>query len=85
MIQKMFTVFDSKAEAYLPPFFMNSKGVAIRSFSDTVNDPSSQFNKHPADFTLFELGEYNEQDATFKIHTAKISLGSANEFKKEQP
>lgn len=81
MITKIYTVYDSKLDAYMTPFFMQSKGAAIRAFSDTVNEPNSPFYKHPADFTLFEIGEYD--DATAKITSAQAlqSLGTALEFK----
>lgn len=78
---KIFTVFDSKVEAFLRPFFMQSKGEALRAFADTVNDKNTQLNRHPEDYTLFELGEYDDSNATFKILDAKISLGNAIEFK----
>ena len=32
MPMKVFSVFDCKAEAYMVPMFMQSRGVAIRSF-----------------------------------------------------
>ena len=76
---KMFTVFDSKVGAYLQPFFMQSTGAAMRAFEDSCNDPQMQFNKHPADFTLFEIGEYDDSDASVILLENKISLVSALE------
>ncbi|AXL14677.1 nonstructural protein [Microviridae sp.] len=60
MILKAFAVHDSKAGAYLRPFFEISKGSAIRAISDAVNTPDHQFNRHAADFTLFEIGGYDD-------------------------
>lgn len=84
-MKKLFTVYDSKTESYGVPFCMITKGEALRGFADVANDPQTQICKYPADFTLFELGEFNEQNADFHIHEAKINLGTANEFKKEIP
>lgn len=56
MMQKIFTIYDSKAHAYLPPFFLPEAGMAVRVFSDCVNDKSHQFSKHPGDYTLFQIG-----------------------------
>lgn len=81
---KMFAVHDSKAEAYLQPFSMRSKGEAIRAFQNSVNDPQTQFNKYPADFTLFEIGEYDELTGQI-IPSNKIALGNAIEYKKTVP
>nr|WAE43907.1 MAG: nonstructural protein [Microviridae sp.] len=80
MIHKIFAVYDSKVEAYLPPFFMAARGQAIRAFVDSATDSSTQLGKHPTDFTLFELGEYDDSNARFTIHLTPISLGIASEL-----
>lgn len=85
MILKVFCVYDSKVEAYMSPFFMHSRGQAIRSFTDTLADPSTQFSKHPGDFTLFELGEYDDSTAKFSMLNTPLSLGVASEFLAVQP
>lgn len=58
---QIFAVRDTAVEAFLAPFYMPSKGAAIRAFGDTVNDPQSGFNKHPQDFSLYFLGDFDEQ------------------------
>lgn len=83
MVSKVYTVYDSKVEAYMQPFLMQTKGQAIRAFSDSVNDESTQFFKHPEDFTLFEIGEYDDASGVYKMHDARISLGVAIEFRKQ--
>lgn len=80
MIQKLFTVYDSKAETYLQPFCAPTKGIAIRSFQDSVRDTSSNLHKYPEDFTLFELGSYDQSKATFSLHPSPQSVGVAIEF-----
>ena len=65
MIYKVYCVFDSKVEGYLNPFFMRARGEAIRAFSELVNDKSTNFGKYPSDYTLFELGDYSDSDASF--------------------
>lgn len=77
---KVFSIFDSKAEAYLPPLFEMTKGVAIRRFTAAVQNEDSEFCKHAPDFTLFEIGEWDEQTGTLTSHEAKISLGCAVEY-----
>lgn len=85
MLLKMFTIYDSKAEAYLPPFYLSASGQAIRHFSDTASDPNHAFCKHPSDYTLFEVGIFDDQHASFKILDAKISHGTALELQTEPP
>ena len=60
MKDKIFTVYDSKIEAYLQPFFQKATPQALRTFTDMVNNPDHPFHSHAEDYTLFELGVYDE-------------------------
>lgn len=80
---KIFSVYDAKAEAYMTPFFLQTKGQAIRGFMDLVSDKNTNVAKYPEDFTLFELGEYDDGRGSFVSHQTPISLGTALELKKE--
>lgn len=53
-------VWDDKAEAYLPPFFVAAPGQGIRLFTDGCNDKESPFGKHPSDYRLYRLGEFDD-------------------------
>lgn len=77
---KVFCVYDSAAEAYALPFFQKSTGEAVRGFSTAAKDPQSQLSKHPADFTLFEIGEYNELTGEISMLQAHKNLGKALEY-----
>lgn len=79
MITKMFTIFDSKAGAYNAPFCFGATGQAVRAFADLVNDPQSNIARHPADYTLFEIGTYDDQTGTMEgiVH---ITLGCGVEL-----
>lgn len=79
MIHKMYTVFDTKAEIYLPPIYYKATGEALRAFSDTVNSSDHAFHKHPEDYCLFEIGTYDDQNAGIETITPK-SLGLAIEY-----
>jgi hypothetical protein len=79
----VYVVYDSKAEAYLNPLFFQSKGVAIRSFTEAANDKESQMGKYPGDYTLFELGSYDPLTAKFDLHASPVSVGVAIEFVKQ--
>lgn len=74
-----FSVFDSKCVAYMAPFFMNSRGQALRAFQDLSDDPQSMIFKHPADFTLFETGTYDDQTGIV-TPISHVNLGKAIEF-----
>jgi hypothetical protein len=70
MKQIIFSVRDSKAGAYLPPFFMPTRAQAERAFADCINDEKHQFGKHPEDYTFYEIGSFD--DHTGKIETTEI-------------
>lgn len=78
---KVFSVYDSKTEMYSHPMNFVTRGQGIRWFSDELENPQSQYSRHPEDFTLFELGEYDDNEGVFTNHEAKVSLGTALELK----
>lgn len=59
-LKSMFAVRDSAMSAFNSPFVVVSRGVAVRSFGDEVNNPQSPMNAHPADFELFHVGFFHE-------------------------
>lgn len=77
---KCFSVYDSKAEAYLPPFFSKTTGLALRSFETAANKADHDFHDHAGDYTLFELGSFNEQTAEFTALKSPHNLGTALTF-----
>ena len=81
---KAFVIYDSKAGFFRPPMVYKSTGEALREFADAVNNPETFVAKHPADYTLFEMGEYNELQGVLTMHEAKTSLGVATEYIKAQ-
>lgn len=61
---KIYAIYDHATEAFGQPFFVKAQGQAVRSFRDECENPESQFAKHPGDFDLFYIGEYNEENGT---------------------
>lgn len=62
-------VRDRAADAFAAPMFVVSIGGAIRSFADEVNRRAdgNQLSAHPEDFDLYEVGLYNDADASFEL------------------
>jgi len=85
MIYKVFTIYDSKSETYLQPQYCKTKNECLRIFTDIVNsnDSQNQVAKHPEDYTLFEIGEYDDSIGSFSMLPASISLGNALEYKNQ--
>lgn len=57
----MFSVRDSALNAYLRPFCVPAVGAAVRGFTDEVNRGDSEMHKHPEDYELFQVGEFDEE------------------------
>lgn len=78
-MQKIFTVYDSKAAAYLNPFYCPTTAVAQRSFTQAALDEQHDFNRFSKDYTLWELGYWNPEGGTISLLENKINLGTAHE------
>lgn len=78
----MFSVFDSKAEAYIQPFFSPNHAVGIRDFTTAANDPNTQFHINAGDYTLFELGKFDQATGKITKLNAPKNLGTAISFKR---
>jgi len=74
----IYSVYDSKAEAFLPPFFMRNAQMAIRAFAASVATEGSDFDRFSEDFALFELGSFSDVNASFLIHPTPKSLVTAS-------
>lgn len=78
----IFTVLDHQAKAHIPPFFYPQEGLAVRAFTDYVNDPEHPWGKHPEDYTLLSIGEYDEETADILPFDVPIVYGVGVKFLK---
>ena len=78
MILKIYAVRDRQTDQYGNPMFLIQDGQAIRSFIDEVNrkEDTNGLYRHPEDFDLYALGEYNTDSGLFTTHTPdQIAIG----------
>lgn len=61
----IFSVYDKAVGAFLPPFYVRSRGEALRSFSEACNDGKHNFNRHAADYSLMFLGYFDDTSGMF--------------------
>lgn len=80
MLLKAVTVYDSKAQCYFQPFFVNSVGAAIRSFGDEANKSDGPIGKHPGDYQLYEIGNYDDSTGLLTALVPMRLLGTALDF-----
>lgn len=59
----MYSIYDIKAKHHQRfPFQAGNDQMAIRAFADEINRQDSSANKHPEDFKLFKIAEYDIVD-----------------------
>lgn len=75
----MYCVYDGKAKFFEKPFFMRNNGEALRAWATVASDKSTSIGMYPADFSLFEIGSYDELSANVQMLEAKVNLGTAIE------
>lgn len=80
---KMFVVRDSKSESYAPPFCMRTRGEAVRAWETSCNDGESMMSKYPTDFSLLEIGEFDELTGSVTLHGKMNLIGVALDFKRK--
>lgn len=77
---KVYAIFDAAAKAYGPPMVFHTNGLALREFEDICKNTQSQLHKSPADFSCWEIGEYDTDTAILEAGVAPKALAQATEF-----
>jgi hypothetical protein len=80
---KVFSVYDSKAEGYMQPFFLKTVGEAERALANLVREPDHNFSRYAEDFTLFELGLWDEKKGAFDLHDAPRSVSNLISYRRD--
>lgn len=79
-IMKVFAVYDSKAVAFLQPFFSESVGSAVRAFGDAANEEKSPLSRHAGDYQLYEIGTFDNNTGVLTAMVPQKLLGCAADF-----
>lgn len=79
----MFAPFDSKLKVWMNPMFFMHSGQAERTWQEIANDPQSLVCKHPEDFTLFQVGEFNDETGEISSIHPPVQLMAAVAAKKK--
>lgn len=80
MILFVYSIYDEKVESYSQPFFAATNPAAIRMFTDLSNDGQSMISKHPQDYTLYQLGKWDDSTGQIDSFENIVNLGRANEY-----
>lgn len=71
---QIYSMYDSKACAFIQPFFSRTEGVAVRQLSQAINDGKHDFCIHAEDYTLFHLGSWDEVSGLVESNKTPVSV-----------
>lgn len=82
---EIYSIYDHASKAYMTPFFMQNKGMAIRSFQGTVNpETPNMVSQNPEQFTLFKLGDYDDSNGKVECLDTPEPILKAQEIHEPQ-
>lgn len=81
---QIFSIYDEKAAVFSPPHCMAHRGQILRAFSDLVQDPQTSINKHPGDYKLYALGEYDDCSGKLTSFDSPEFLAHATDYLAER-
>lgn len=76
MKQLVCSVHDSASGVFGRPFYVVARAQAIRSFTDEVQRQAAdnELNKHPSDFVLYELAEFDDVSGQFSDSAPQVLI-----------
>ena len=60
-----FSLYDMKTGIFGTPFFTVHPAHAVRSVADLAADLSTVVGRHPADYTLYQVGQFDDSTGMF--------------------
>lgn len=79
MCKCLYVVRDVKAEFYGDPILLDNDAIARRLFFDAARDPNSPLSKHPEDYALYHVGNYDARTGVISSLDTPVHLGNASE------
>jgi len=76
----MFSMYDNKLEGFMRPFFLQTKAVAVRAIIDLAKDPKEATAQHPGDYTLYQLGTFEDHSGEIQQFTPPLRVGVVSEL-----
>lgn len=78
---KLFVFKDDKSESFGLPICVETRGTFIRSVQEELSAPRTVWAKHPQDFAVYEIGEYDIFKGNVELYEQKKCLGLVQDFK----
>ena len=81
----VYSIFDKAVRAYMRPFFMRTDAEALRAFVADIRSEDSMVGKHPEDYSLFRIGEFDGEVGVLTGTDDPRCLGRAHELVQAEP
>lgn len=85
MLLRAYSIFDNKALTYHQPFFAATDAAAVRMLRDLVDDSNTSVGRHPGDYALFLVGEWNDQNGQFSALVPSLHVTDAIALVRQEP
>lgn len=85
MTFRMYSVFDVKAAVYSVPFSAPNDQMAVRSFGDGCQDERSPWAKHPEDYSLHLVGQFDDAAGAVSPVSPVVFVAKAADFQRSTP
>lgn len=80
---EIFAIYDSKAAAYLPPFFCRNSAVAKRMIASATMQEDHDMQRFGGDYTLFRLGTWDDTEGQLRQEDMMENLGTALQIRSQ--
>ena len=85
MMMDAYSVFDIKAGLYGPIVLFPNTLSAIRWFGDVANEKGNAVNRHPSDYMLMQVGQFDDNTGEMVSFTPPKSYGLASTLIEAKP
>lgn len=82
MILNLFAIRDEALKAFNYPFVNPTVDSARRAFGAAVmkQDDNNQFRASPQDFSLFQMGTYDDESGRFENLAVPVRIATASDY-----
>lgn len=74
-----YSIYDKAVQAYARVFMLRTDEEAKRGFMSICLDADGDINKHPQDYTLFRIGEFDDGTGELSPQVPVMPIANAHE------
>lgn len=81
---KLYSIMDAKLATFGSIHQSLTDSAAVRQFADVIQDKNNFISKHPEDFSLYRIGEYDDETGNL-IPSVPQALVTASSLLSNEP